>query len=122
MKTVSLGATVIFLLANIFVANAEPVVLSKTGHDVIYIKRTAPGTEGMTPEQIGWSKKFDTYQDVQKSVSVNQGSVWVGTVVTLADGKCTESTSSIAEIPKVPGKPKLNVVDKVIPCPAAQAN
>ncbi|KQW19907.1 MULTISPECIES: hypothetical protein [Pseudomonas] len=101
---------------------ASPVVLSKNGHEVMYIKRTYPGSEGMTPQQIELSKQFGTYDDLQESVAVDQGSVWVGTVVTLADGKCTESTSSIAEIPKVPGEPKMNVVNKLIPCPAVQAN
>lgn len=103
-------------------SEASPVVLSKNGHEVMYIKRTYPGSEGMTPQQIEWSKAFGTYEDLQKSVAVDQGKVWVGTVVTLADGKCTETTSSIAEIPKVPGEPKMKVVSKLIPCPAAQVN
>ncbi|MGF6282294.1 hypothetical protein ABH908_000222 [Pseudomonas frederiksbergensis] len=99
-----------------------PVVLSKNGHEVMYIKRTYPGSEGMTPQQIEWSKAFGTYEDLQKSIAVEQGHVWVGAVVTLAEGKCTESTSSIAEIPRVPGEPKMKVVNKIIPCPTAQSN
>jgi hypothetical protein len=103
-------------------SEASPVVLSKNGHEVMYIKCTYPGSEGMTSQQIEWSKAFGTYEDLQKSVALDQGKVWVGTVVTLADSKCTETTSSIAEIPKVPGEPKMKVVSKLIPCPAAQVN
>ena len=109
--------------AQIQATKAEsPVVLSKNGREVMYIKRVYPGSEGMTPQEIAWSKQFGTYEDFQKSSAVEQGTVWVGTVVTLADGKCTESTSSVAEIPKVPGEPKMKIVNKLIPCPAAQAN
>ncbi|MBM5458707.1 hypothetical protein H8F21_14155 [Pseudomonas sp. P66] len=122
MRIASLGTAAILLLANVGIANAEPSVLSKTGHDVLYIKHIAPGSEGMSPEQIGLAKKFGTYQDVQNSVSIDQGRVWVGTVVTMANGICTESTSSIAGVPKGPGEPKLNVVDRIVPCPATQVN
>lgn len=103
-------------------SEASRVVLSKNRNEVMYIKRTYHGSEGMTPQQIEWSKAFGTYEDLQKSVGVDQGKVWVGTVVTLADGKCTESTSSIADTPKVPGEPKMKVVNKLIPCPAAEVN
>lgn len=100
----------------------SPVVLSKNGREVMYIKRVYPGSEGMTPQEIAWSKQFGTYEDFQKSVAVEQGKVWVGTVVTLANGECTESTSSIVGAPKVPGEPEVKVVAKLVPCPTAQAN
>ncbi|PWD01966.1 MULTISPECIES: hypothetical protein [Pseudomonas] len=98
------------------------VVLSKNGHEVMYIRRVYPGTEDMTPQQIAWSKQFGTYEDFQQSVAVEQGKVWVGTVVTLANGECTESTSSIEGVPTVPGEPEVKVVAKLVPCPTAQAN
>lgn len=97
---------------------ASPIVLSKNGYDVMYVKRTYPGSEGMTTEQIGWSKAFGTYEDLHKSVAVDQGRVWVGSIITKENGKCTESTSSIVRPYKGPGEPKMNVAHMIVPCPS----
>lgn len=94
-----------------------PIVLSKNGHDVMYIKRIYPGVESMTQEQIGWSKKFGTYDDVASSNAIEQASVWVGTKTIKTGNKCVEVTSSISEIPKGPGDPKMSVTEKEVPCP-----
>lgn len=94
-----------------------PVVLSQKGHNAMYIKQIYYGAESMTQEQIGWSKAFGTYDDVASSNAIEQASVWVGTKTIKTGNKCVEMTSSIAEIPKGPGEPKMNVTQKEVTCP-----
>lgn len=95
----------------------KSVVLSKKGHDVMYIKRIYSGVESMPQEQIGWSKAFGTYDDVASSNAIEQASVWVGTKTIKTGSKCVETTSSISEIPKGPGEPKMSITEKEVPCP-----
>lgn len=122
MLTAPRIVTFAVLLVTLCTANAEPTILSKTGHDVIYIKNAEPGAEEMTSDQVEWAKTYGTYQSAMESASITQGGAWVGTVVSMEDGKCTETTTSIAEIPRVPGEPKMQVERKPAPCPSNQAN
>ncbi|MEG0869613.1 MAG: hypothetical protein RSG77_21550 [Hafnia sp.] len=98
-------------------ALADPVVLSALRHEIKYISSKKSGVEGMSPEQIEMAKRFGTYEDIKNSVSIEQDVVWVGIVVTQDKGQCTETTTSIAKDYPGTGKPDLDEVSKVIPCP-----
>jgi hypothetical protein len=110
------GATL--FLANLPMANAEPQIISKTGGEQVYIKRLNPALEGMDQETIDTAKRFGTYESLKTNVTPELGRIWVGTVVTKEDGKCTATTSTPVNIKNEPGEPEMNVTTKVVDCPA----
>lgn len=129
MKTVSLFTAAFCLTAIITPALAEPVVVSKQGHDVLYISDVHPGDVGLLPEAEQMAKQFGTYDQLANSISIEQSSVWVGTIITKdADDTCTESTHEIERVIEKEvktgktvsrvGKPVMKITDKKIVCPA----
>lgn len=128
MKTVSLFAAAFCLTAVVTPALAEPVVVSKKGHEVMYISDVHPGTVGLLPEAEQMAKQFGTYDQLANSISIDQASVWVGTIITKEADTCTESKHEIERMVEKEvkigqtvsraGKPVMKVTDKPIACPA----
>lgn len=128
MKSVSLFAAAFCLTAVITPALAEPVVVSKKGHDVMYISDVHPGNVGLLPEAEQMAKQFGTYDQLANSISVEQASVWVGTIITKDADACTESTHEIERMVEKEvktgktvsrvGKPVMKITNKPIACPA----
>lgn len=118
MKNTLILATAALFIAQLPMALAEPVVISKTGQEQVYVKSIKPALEGMSPEMVDAAKRFGTYDDLKTSGSPVLGRVWIGTVVTKEDGKCTASTTAAGKAKITPGEPDLIVTTKAVDCPA----
>jgi hypothetical protein len=128
MKSGFLFTAAFCLTAVITPALAEPKVVSKKGHKVMYISDVHPGNEDLLPEVEQMAKQFGTYDQLADSISINQGFVWVGTIITKDADACTESTHEIerviekevktGKIVSRVGKPVMKITNKPIVCPA----
>jgi hypothetical protein len=105
-------------IAQLPMALAEPEVISETGQEQVYVKSIKPAVEGMSSEMIDAAKRFGTYDNLKNTGSPELGRVWIGTVVTKEDGKCTATTTTAAKVEMAPGEPTLNVTQKAVECPA----
>lgn len=107
-----------FFMGNLSFAMANPVVLSKKGQEMIYIKSIDQGAGDMPDDQMGVPKRFDTYNELQSAVHFNTGKVWIGSIITKDDDICTESTVALDGKQVPPGEPKLKTTYKPIQCPS----
>jgi hypothetical protein len=118
MKTALLLTVSALCIAQLPLACAEPQVISKTGSEQVYVKRIKPALEGMSQENMDIAKRFGTYDNLKNGGSPEMGSVWIGTVVTKDNGKCTATTTTAEKPTGTPGEPVLNVIEKAVDCPA----
>jgi hypothetical protein len=128
MKNIALAVTSLLLISAISPAFAEPMEISRNGHDVMYISDVHPGTEGLSPDVAQMARQFGTYDSLSNSVVVDQAKVFVGTIVTKENGVCTETTHAIERMDErkvkigshtsTPGTPVMKMTPKVVPCPA----
>jgi hypothetical protein len=117
VKNTLILATAALFISHLPLALAEPEVISKTGEEQVYVKSIKPAVEGMSAEMIDAAKRFGTYDDLKTSGSPVLGSVWIGTVVTKDNGKCTATTTTADKPTGTPGEPVLNVIEKAVDCP-----